>query len=71
MSVAACSLGSDLGALDPEIRIRCALAVQSAQKTAPSSDWSLAMRLAGVSLERSRSTEPSQTLYMGPPPSGQ
>eukprot|EP00959_Pyramimonas_sp_CCMP1952_P023469 493230-Pyramimonas_sp.AAC.1 len=50
--------------------MRCVWAVHSAQKTAPNSDWCLARRLAGGSLERSRSTVPSQTLYMGPPPCG-
>eukprot|EP00959_Pyramimonas_sp_CCMP1952_P362230 7586262-Pyramimonas_sp.AAC.1 len=71
MDVAVCNFGSDLGALDPGSQVRCVCAVHCAQKTAPNSDWCLAMRLAGVSLGRFRSTEPSQTLYMGPPPSGQ
>eukprot|EP00959_Pyramimonas_sp_CCMP1952_P000553 10502-Pyramimonas_sp.AAC.1 len=67
MVASVCSLGSDLGSLDPGNQMRCARAVHSAQKTAPNSGWYLARRLAGVSSLRSRPTVPSQTLYMGPP----
>eukprot|EP00959_Pyramimonas_sp_CCMP1952_P405822 8505304-Pyramimonas_sp.AAC.1 len=67
MVVSVCCLGSDLGSLEPGSQMRCVCAVHSAQKTAPNSDWYLARRLAGVSSLRSKSTVPSQTLYMGPP----